>query len=60
MTTLSGTLGVPLSWSETPTIKVEWDYRLQEILDSIMRGIAQAARSEGRLLNDADLATDDD
>ena len=54
------TIAAPVEWSDPLKVRVEWDYRLQEILDSIMRGIAEASRGEGRLLGDADLATDDD
>lgn len=39
---------------------VQWDYRLQEILDSIKRGIEEAVRGEGQFLQDSDLETDDD
>ncbi len=41
-------------------VPVQIDYKLQEIIDSIMLGIEQAVRSEGTYLEEADLGPDDD
>ncbi len=51
---------VPMHWSPPAGEPVQWDYALQETLDSIKRGIAEAARGEGRYLSADDLAPDDD
>ncbi len=56
----TNTAVVPIQWSPALGEPVEWDYRLQEVLDSIKRGIEEARRGEGRELGESDLATDDD
>lgn len=56
----TNTAVVPIAWSQPLGEPVQWDYRLQEILDSIKRGIEEARRGEGQYLTDADLATGDD
>ena len=39
---------------------IQWDYSLQETIESIKRGIAEAARGEGRYIDDGELVADDD
>jgi hypothetical protein len=56
----TNTTTVAVEWSESVENTVQWDYRLQEILDSVRRGIEEAAVGAGRYLTDADLAPDDD
>ncbi len=41
-------------------IPVQIDYKLQEVVDSVMRGIEEARLNQGEFMTDADLRTDDD
>lgn len=59
MTTLT-VVDAPMQWSRELEVSVLWDSRMQEIIRSIMQGIDEARRGEGRLLTDSDLPTDDD
>lgn len=49
-TELSPELGRPVNWTHV---------QLQEILDSVIQGIEQARRGEGRILTDSDLKATD-
>lgn len=55
------TLRVPVQQSGTMGVTTQWRGPIQlRVLWSIKLGMEQASRNEGKLLNDADLATDDD
>lgn len=51
---------LPIQWSPAVGEPVEWDYHLQELLDSVRQGIAEAVRGAGRYITEAELAPDDD
>ncbi len=51
---------LPVEWAPELRNPVQWDNRLQDILEAVMRAAEEARRGEGRTLTDADLATDDD
>jgi hypothetical protein len=53
---------IPMQLSATVAneVQVQWEYYTPEILVSIREGIAQAARGEGRDLEESDLTVDDD
>ena len=42
------------------SVPVQIDYKLQEIIDSIIIGIEQATQNQGTYLEDADLGPDDE
>lgn len=56
----AGTDKVPIEWTNGPQVSFQWGHtNLQEVLEAIERGIQEAARGEGRLIDDQELATDD-
>ena len=57
----AGTDKVPSEWTSGPRVSFEWGHtNLQEVLEAIDRGIQEATGGEGRLIDDQELADDDD
>lgn len=57
----AGTDKVRIEWTSSPQVPFQWSHtNLQEVLETVDRGIQEAVRGEGRFIDDQELATDDD